>query len=204
MFFVKPLKTWLGASLLLFTPALVSGYGERTEMSSPIEKTEQKALTIEMESTSPDQEVEQEVLGTVRISQRASGVVIQPALKGLKPGLHGFHLHEGDSCSSGRVGGDDTESPSRKPAKEAGKHWDPGLKGNHEGPWQHGHRGDLPNLYVNPDGEAIMPVYAPRVSSRDFEGRALVIHAQRDNYTDEEDATGGSGDAIACGVPAPG
>ncbi|MEP1213958.1 MAG: superoxide dismutase family protein [Marinobacter sp.] len=144
------------------------------------------------------------MLGTVRISQRASGVVIQPALEGLKPGLHGFHIHEGGSCASGRVGGDDTESPSRKPSKEAGEHWDPGLKGNHEGPWQHEHRGDLPNLYVNPDGEALLPVYAPRVSSKDFENRALVIHARRDSYSDEEGSAGGSGDAIACGVPDPG
>lgn len=208
MYLVNPFRSRLRASLLLavmfLIPAVVNGYGERTEMSSPTEKTGQKALTVEMKSTSADRQDQQEVIGTIRISQRASGVVIEPALKGLEPGLHGFHIHEGDSCASSRVADGDTESPSRKPAKEAGEHWDPGVKGNHDGPWQHGHRGDLPNLYVNPDGKALLPVYAPRVSSSDFEGRALVIHAQRDSYSDEEDSAGGSGDAIACGVPDPG
>lgn len=128
MYFVNPLKTWLRASLptvILFMPAMVSGYGERTEMNSPTEKTGQKALTVEMKSTSAYQQDQQEVIGTVRISQRATGV-------------------------------------------------------------------------------AITPVYAPQVSSKDFENRALVLHARRDNYTDEEDSAGGSGDAIACGVLDPG
>lgn len=208
MYFVNPLRTWLGASLLpaviLFTPTMVSGYGERTEMNSPTEETGQKALTVEMKSTSADQQGQQEVIGTVRISQRATGVVIEPALKGLEPGLHGFHIHEGDSCESGRTEDTDTASPSREPAKEAGEHWDPGFKGNHAGPWAQGHTGDLPNLYVDPDGKAITPVYAPRVSSNDFENRALVLHARRDSYSDEEDSAGGSGDAIACGVLDPG
>ena len=191
-----------GRSLLpiaiLITPAIVSGYGERTEMSSPTEKTGQETLTVEMKSTS--QKV-QRVIGTVRISQRATGVVIEPALTGLEPGLHGFHIHAGNRCGSGRTEDSYTATPSLEPAKEAGEHWDPGFKGNHEGPWQHGHRGDLPNLYVNPDGKAITPVYAPRVTRKDFENRALVLHAQRDTYTNGEDSAGGSGNAIACGVP---
>lgn len=196
-----PLKIWKRMTLLLvvmsLTPTIAVAYGKRTEMSSPTEKTGEKALTVKMESTSSDQ---QKVMGTVRITQRASGVVIEAALKGLKPGLHGFHIHEGDSCQSGETEDADTASPSREPAKEAGDHWDPGIKGNHEGPWQHGHRGDLPNLYVGPDGKAGMPIYAPRVSSQDFENRALVLHAHRDSYSEESDSTGGSGDAVACGV----
>ncbi len=202
MFFLKSSKSskrwsFLFLPAVFLVPTTVVAYGEPTEMSSPSEKTGEKALIVEMKSTAPNN---QEVVGTVRISQRATGVVIKPAMKGLEPGLHGFHLHEGDSCQSGRTEGGDTASPSREPAKEAGAHWDPGLKGNHEGPWKHGHRGDLPNLYVNQDGEAVTPVYAPRMPSRDFKNRALVVHAQRDNYSGEPDSSGGSGEAIACGI----
>lgn len=200
MFSHQSLKTWKWLSFtlpfVLLFPAITVAYGERTALSSPSEETEQKALSIKMESAASDS---QEVVGTIRITQRATGVVIEPALKGLTPGLHGLHLHEGDSCQPGPS--EDTESAnSPEPAKEAGDHWDPGLTGNHAGPWEHGHRGDLPNLYVNPDGEAITPVYAPRVTSQDFENRALVLHARRDNYSDEPDSSGGSGKAVACGV----
>lgn len=82
--------------VMFLPPAMTVAYGKRSEMDSPTEKTGQKTLTVDMKSTAPGQ---QEVIGVVRISQRASGVVIEPALKGLKPGLHGFHIHEEDSYS---------------------------------------------------------------------------------------------------------
>lgn len=201
MFDLECLKIWKRLFYLLIVMFLGAtsaiAYGERTEMQSPVEKTGQEALIIELKSTSGDSE---ELAGMVRVTQRATGVVIKPALRGLKPGLHGLHLHENASCQSGQSEPNDTASASSEPAKEAGEHWDPGITGNHAGPWRHGHRGDLPNLYVNPDGEAITPVYAPRVSSGDFDNRALVLHSQRDNYSDEPDSSGGSGDTVACGV----
>lgn len=205
MYFVKPLITQPRAALLLvavgFIPVLTSAEDEGTVITSPMEKTGQATVTIELSSTSGNQD---KVIGTVRISQRATGVVIEPALLGLEPGLHGFHIHEGGSCESGWIEDPATASHSREPAKAAGEHWDPGFKGNHAGPWRHGHRGDLPNLYVDPEGKAVTPVYAPRLSSQDFGNRALVLHARRDSYSDQQDSAGGSGDAIACGVLDPG
>jgi len=201
MFLLERPKNWkpllFSLPIAFSMPTIVAAYGEPTEMHSPSEETGKEALIVDMETTAPDSE---EVIGTVRISQRATGVVIKPALKGLEPGLHGLHLHEDNSCKSGRSQNGETESPSREPAKEAGAIWDPGFKGNHEGPWGHGHRGALPNLYVDSNGRATTPVYAPRVSSRDFKDRALVLHAERDTYSGEPDSSGGSGDAVACGV----
>ncbi|MEP1213959.1 MAG: hypothetical protein ABJM11_07530 [Marinobacter sp.] len=46
----RPHKASLLPAVILFTPATVSGYGERTEMNSPTEKTGQKALTVELQS----------------------------------------------------------------------------------------------------------------------------------------------------------
>lgn len=194
--FLRHHVTWLALAGFCLSPTAVLAYGERTEMESPVERTGESPVRIRLKSTSPE---EGQAIGTLKFTQRATGVVIEPSLKGLEPGMHGMHIHEEGSCESGRTEGGNTASPSIDAAKHAGEHWDPGWKGDHDGPWGHGHRGDLPNLYVNEDGEANTPVYAPRVSIRDLADRSVLVHSQRDNYSGEPDA-GGSGSAIACGV----
>ena len=37
-------------------------------------------------------------IGQVSITETKYGLVFTPALKGLPPGLHGFHLHQNPSC----------------------------------------------------------------------------------------------------------
>ena len=49
------------------------------------------------------------------------------------------------------------------PALGAGGHYDPKASGKHGLPWGDGHLGDLPALYVDPDGNATYPVLAPRL-----------------------------------------
>jgi Cu-Zn family superoxide dismutase len=41
---------------------------------------------------------------------------------------------------------------------------------------------------------------APRLKVADAEGRALMIHAGGDNYSDQPKPLGGGGARIACGV----
>lgn len=73
--------------------------------------------------------------------------------------------------------------------------------GKHHGPHaQGGHKGDLPPLVVNPDGTATLPVIAPHLKLRDLSGKALMIHAGGDNYSDQPAPLGGGGGRIACGV----
>lgn len=139
-------------------------------------------------------------LGTVRIEEKAKGVVLTPNLEGLKPGLHGFHVHENGDCSSTREKQNSGATPEEVAAGAAGGHLNPGITGGHTGPYGEGHLGDLPNLYVDEDGVADHPVYAPRLRLRDFSDRALVIHASADNYSDEPEENGGSGGRVACGV----
>jgi len=133
-------------------------------------------------------------IGHVRIVETPYGVVFYPQLKGLKPGLHGFHVHENASCEPAQVGG------SMVAAAGAGGHLDPGATKRHGEPWGDGHLGDLPALYVAPDGSAVQPVLAPRLRLPDLQGHALVVHAGGDNHADHPAPLGGGGARVACGV----
>jgi|SRR5690554_1011723 len=183
--------------------ASAQAYGERDDFESPVQRTGEPLASVTLHSTAPDSN---QTLGTLKITQRATGVVIEPSLKGLEPGLHGFVIYEGSECpgtqgqTSAQSESTATASPSTDRSEGLGDHWDPGIKGNHAGPWAEGHRGDLPNLYVDPDGQANTPVYVPQLSVRDLTNRALVVHSQRDTYSDEPDTDGGIGAPVGCGV----
>jgi superoxide dismutase, Cu-Zn family len=135
-----------------------------------------------------------DTLGTVTLRETPKGVLIQPALEGIEPGVHGFHLHQNPDCAVAEVDGKPT------PAGAAGGHYDPQETGTHRGPYDDsGHRGDLPALYAEPTGAVRLPVLAPHVALSDFAGRALMVHAGGDTYADEP-KLGGGGARIACGV----
>jgi Cu-Zn family superoxide dismutase len=198
-------KSFKFVPALILTLAPLVASGAREPGNGPdrlVADADEQPLNIEINAASTT-ENERKQLGVVQATQLAKGVLFEPALEGLSPGLHGFHIHENGSCGSSLKEDPETANPLVKPVGEAGDHYDPGLKGNHAGPWGQGHLGDLPNLQVEDDGTTTLPVYAPRVTLRDLEGRALVIHASGDNYTDEPDSKGGSGQAVACGVANP-
>jgi Cu-Zn family superoxide dismutase len=133
-------------------------------------------------------------IGTVTLSDTPPGLKLAPALSGLAPGIHGFHVHEKPDCGPGMKEG--------KPVAglAAGGHYDPAGSGRHEGPAGKGHLGDLPALTVGPDGKATEAVTAPRLKTGDVKGRSLMIHAGGDNYSDVPEKLGGGGGRIACGV----
>ena len=133
-------------------------------------------------------------VGTVTVSETPYGLVFTPAVKGLPPGLHGFHVHENPSCATNEKDG--------KPvaAGAAGGHYDPSKTGRHAEPWGTGHLGDLPGLYVDANGNASNPVLAPRLKLADIGKRALMIHAGGDNHADHPAALGGGGARMACGL----
>ena len=58
----------------------------------------------------------------------------------------------------------------------------------------------MPTLYVDENGKATQPVFAPELELEDIEGRAIMIHAGGDNYSDSPKALGGGGERVACGV----
>jgi len=133
-------------------------------------------------------------VGTIRIVETPYGLAFYPALTGLPPGLHGFHVHENPSCAPGEKDG------ATVPALGAGGHLDPQGTKHHGEPWGDGHLGDLPALYVAPDGTATNPVLGPRLKLADVKNRSLMVHAGGDNHSDHPMPLGGGGARIACGV----
>jgi Cu-Zn family superoxide dismutase len=133
-------------------------------------------------------------IGTVTASSSPYGTVLTPDLKNLTPGLHGFHVHQNPDCGPGKKGG------KTVPGLAAGGHYDPAGAGRHAGPYENGHLGDLPALYVDANGKANNPVLAPRLKLSDLKGRSLMIHAGGDNYSDNPKKLGGGGARMACGV----
>ncbi|MCB1827041.1 MAG: superoxide dismutase family protein [Coxiellaceae bacterium] len=124
-------------------------------------------------------------IGVIIAKDTRHGLLFVPRLHGLTPGYHGFHLHQNPSC--------------KNYGKAAGPHWDPTDTKRHRGPYRHGHKGDLPFLYVNKAGFAKHAVIAPHLKLSDLKGHALIIHQGGDNYTDHPE-NGGGGARVACGV----
>ncbi len=135
-----------------------------------------------------------ESIGTVVAADTPYGLLLTPDLKGLTPGLHGFHVHEKGSCQCSEKDG------KMVAGLAAGGHYDPAGTGKHLGPYADGHLGDLPPLYVAADGTATLMLLAPRLKVADLKGRALMIHAGGDNFSDQPAALGGGGARVACGV----
>lgn len=133
-------------------------------------------------------------LGTIKFHNSKSGLVIKTKLKGLPPGEHGFHVHEGGDCGPKEKDGKMTAGMA------AGGHLDPAKTGKHEGPRGEGHLGDLPALVVDKNGVAKEKLTAPRLTVADLAGHAVVIHEGGDNFSDQPKPLGGGGGRIACGV----
>jgi Cu-Zn family superoxide dismutase len=133
-------------------------------------------------------------IGTVTLSDTTTGLRLTPALTGLTPGFHGFHVHEKLDCGPGVKDG------KTQAGIAAGGHYDPAGTGRHEGPDGKGHLGDLPALTAGQDGNSSTFVLAPRLKLTDIKGRSLIIHAGGDNYKDTPAPLGGGGARTACGV----
>lgn len=133
-------------------------------------------------------------IGLIVFTDTARGLLIEPNLSGLTEGQHGFHVHEHPAC------GPATKDGKTVPGLAAGGHYDPKKSGKHEGPDGMGHLGDLPVLYVNPDGTATRTGYAPHLTLADMAGRSVMIHAGGDTYSDQPAPLGGGGARVACGL----
>jgi Cu-Zn family superoxide dismutase len=131
-------------------------------------------------------------IGKIRAVDTKGGLRLVPRLSGLKPGAHGFHVHQNPKCGSKGAGG------KQGAGVAAGGHFDPAKSASHMGPMGKGHLGDLPSLMVDKDGSAKKSMIAPRLKVADLWGRAIVIHAAGDNYSDKPKSLGGGGARVAC------
>ncbi|MET0280529.1 MAG: superoxide dismutase family protein [Steroidobacteraceae bacterium] len=131
------------------------------------------------------------VAGQLNLTVGASGVVVAGELSGLTPNtVHGFHVHENGDCSA-------------PDASSAGAHFNPGHAA-HGGPETAAkHLGDIPNVQSDAKGNAVVNATISGATLRDggandVFGKAVVVHAKRDDYKTQP--SGDSGDRIACGV----
>ncbi|MDB5593424.1 MAG: hypothetical protein JWM36_385 [Hyphomicrobiales bacterium] len=132
-------------------------------------------------------------VGSARLTQLPKGVLVELDLKGLSPGLHGFHIHQTGKCEGAAK------------FASAGGHF---AGAGHDHGYQSAagpHAGDLPNLIVPENGLLKLQVFTSGVSLSegatslfDTDGSALVIHAKADDYRSQP--AGDSGDRIACAV----
>ena len=127
-------------------------------------------------------------IGVASLREEKNGVQVQIEVSGLKPGNHGFHIHE--------KAFKDTDFAS------AGAHFNPtnkehGLK-NPKGP----HIGDMNNLKVKEDGTAIQTEFIDMASLKQGHpnsllGKSIIIHAGEDDQM--SNPAGNSGDRVAGG-----
>ncbi|KAL6733515.1 hypothetical protein Aduo_004158 [Ancylostoma duodenale] len=138
------------------------------------------------------------VNGTVVFTQEKESdpCRIQGEIKGLTPGLHGFHVHQYGDLTNG--------------CTSTGSHFNPFNK-THGGPRdENRHNGDLGSIEAGPDGVARFNITDPMVKlhgKNSVIGRAVVVHANVDDLgkgkgsrRKESLKTGNAGARLACGV----
>ncbi|WP_375258973.1 superoxide dismutase family protein [Citreimonas sp.] len=135
---------------------------------------------------------DQAEIGTVEIFETADGLLLRADLSELETGWHGFHIHQTGACESDFT--------------SAGGHYAPDDSGHGFYTENGGHAGDLPNIYVGENGNAMADFHTTRVTLdgdtaplMDDDGSAIMVHADPDTYESEA----GAGDRVACGVVEP-
>ena len=131
------------------------------------------------------------VSGKLTLVPTADGVHVTGTVGGLPPnGVHGFHVHEKGDCSAAD-------------ASSAGEHFDPfGAPHGKIGGTAH-HAGDADNITANAEGLATVNAHLRNVTLgggaiNDIAGRAMVVHAEPDDYTSQP--SGEAGARLACGL----
>jgi Cu-Zn family superoxide dismutase len=124
----------------------------------------------------------------VTFAATSDGVRIIADIGGLKPGKHGFHIHEHGDCGSSDLA-------------SAGGHFNPTNK-VHGGPDSaERHVGDLGNLEANASGFAHYDRVDKVISLNGPDsiiGKSVLLHEDPDDLT--SDPSGNAGKRIACGV----
>ena len=128
--------------------------------------------------------------GSVSFVESGGGVLVRADVRGLRSGGEfGFHVHEKGDCSAADF-------------TSAGGHFNPAGQphAHHNKPERHA--GDLANLKADAEGNATYAFETKLLTvakgPNSIVGRAVVIHANPDDYTSQP--AGNSGPRIACGL----
>ncbi|MFX1725916.1 superoxide dismutase family protein [Stenotrophomonas sp. AS1] len=131
------------------------------------------------------------VSGRLALVPDARGVHITGVIGGLQPlQVAGFHVHERGDCSA-------------VDASSAGAHFNPAGQPHGRNSAGAHHAGDMDNLRADAQGRVNVDIRLPAVTlgggaATDIAGRALIVHANADDYRSQP--AGNAGARIACGV----
>ena len=131
------------------------------------------------------------VSGKLVLRPMGDGVHISGEVGGLKPGdVRGFHIHEKGDCSAAD-------------ASSAGGHFNPGGQAHGRAGQGAHHAGDTDNIVADAKGVAKIDAHVTGVTlgggaANDIAGRAIIVHANADDYSSQP--TGNAGARVACGV----
>ncbi|CAN6295100.1 unnamed protein product [Urochloa humidicola] len=134
------------------------------------------------------------VKGTIYFTQEGDGpTTVTGSVSGLKPGLHGFHVHALGDTTNGCM--------------STGPHYNPAGKEHGAPEDDNRHAGDLGNVTAGADGVANINVtdsQIPLTGPNSIIGRAVVVHADPDDLGkgghELSKSTGNAGGRIACGI----
>jgi len=129
------------------------------------------------------------VTGTVSFKEVEGGVEVTANVENLKPGDHGFHVHEKGDCSA-------------PDASSAGGHFNPGGHPHGAPDAEHRHEGDFGNLTAGKDGKATKTFVMKGITLDDSPtsiiGKGFIVHEKADDFKTQP--TGNAGGRVACGV----
>ena len=129
--------------------------------------------------------------GQLKLMPMGDGVHVTGTIGGLKAnGTHAFHIHDNGDCSAAD-------------ASSAGGHFNPTGQPHGRASAPRHHAGDSDNLVANAEGTARVDAHFEGVAlggggANDVAGKAIVVHADPDDYTSQP--AGNAGSRIACGV----
>ncbi|PKA54378.1 Superoxide dismutase [Cu-Zn] 4A [Apostasia shenzhenica] len=135
----------------------------------------------------------EDVKGTIFFTQEGDGsTTVTGTISGLKPGLHGFHVHALGDTTNGCL--------------STGAHFNPAAKEHGAPEDENRHAGDLGNIIVGEDGAATVEVVdsqIPLTGPNSIIGRAVVVHTDPDDLGkgghELSKSTGNAGGRLACG-----
>ncbi|PCI35657.1 MAG: superoxide dismutase [Elusimicrobia bacterium] len=130
------------------------------------------------------------ITGMMYLVEHNGGLQITVSLAKAPSGLHGFHIHEFGSCGN--------------KGKAAGSHFNP-MGAAHgflpQGGPHHAHVGDLGNIRVGANGQAVLKLFIAGMSLTkgllNVAGRGVILHAKADDFSQP---LGNAGARIACGA----
>ncbi len=126
-----------------------------------------------------------DVKGQVTFTKEGDGVKIVADVTGLKPGKHGFHIHEFGDCSA-------------PDATSAGGHFNPTDDPHAGHDAEKRHMGDMGNIEADATGKAHVELTDKMMNLKQIVGHAVIVHEKADDLKSQP--TGDAGGRVACGV----